>query len=50
MILKPEYQKLSDSELASLRSELKESSKDSSFNLLAHAFAATEKQASEQQA
>ena len=39
--LEPEYQKISDSELAALRVELKESSKDPSFNLLAHAFAAT---------
>ena len=39
--LEPDYQKLSDSELASLRNKLKESSKDSNFNLLAHAFAAT---------
>ena len=39
--LEPDYQKLSDSELASLRSKLKESSIDSSFNLLAHTFAAT---------
>ena len=31
--LEPDYQKLSDSELASLRSKLKESSIDSSFNL-----------------
>ncbi|MBL6702194.1 MAG: preprotein translocase subunit SecA [SAR86 cluster bacterium] len=39
--LEPDYKKLSDSELASLRNKLKESSKDSNFNLLAHAFAAT---------
>ena len=39
--LEPDYKKLSDSELASLRDKLKESSKDSNFNLLAHAFAAT---------
>ena len=39
--LEPDYQKLSDNELASLRSKLKESSIDSSFNLLAHTFAAT---------
>ena len=34
--LEPDYQKLSDNELASLRDKLKESSKDSNFNLLAH--------------
>ncbi|MDA9947298.1 preprotein translocase subunit SecA [bacterium] len=39
--LEPDYKKLSDSALASLRNKLKESSKDSNFNLLAHAFAAT---------
>ena len=39
--LEPDYKKLSDSELASHRNKLKESSKDSNFNLLAHAFAAT---------
>ena len=39
--LEPDYKKLSDSELASLRNKLMESSKDSNFNLLAHAFAAT---------
>ena len=39
--LEPDYKKLSDRELASLRNKLKESSKDSNFNLLAHAFAAT---------
>ncbi|MDA8708980.1 preprotein translocase subunit SecA [Gammaproteobacteria bacterium] len=39
--LEPDYKKLSDSELASLRDKLMESSKDSNFNLLAHAFAAT---------
>src|SRR6056300_431525 len=39
--LESDYQKLSDSELTALRLELKESSKDPSFNLLAHAFAAT---------
>ena len=39
--LEPNYQKLSDSELANLRDKLKESSKDLNFNLLAHTFAAT---------
>ena len=39
--LEPYYQELSDGELANLRGKLKESSKDLSFNLLAHAFAAT---------
>src|SRR6056300_1914530 len=39
--LEPDYQKISDSELAALRVELKESSKDPGFNLLAQAFAAT---------
>ena len=39
--LEPDYKKLSDSALASLRNKLKESSIDSNFNLLAHAFAAT---------
>ena len=35
------YQKLGDQELIALRSKLKESIEDPSFNLLAHAFAAT---------
>ena len=39
--LELDYQKLSDHELIELRSKLKESIKDSGFNLLAHAFAAT---------
>ena len=39
--LELDYQKLSDQELIELRSKLKESIKDSGFNLLAHAFAAT---------
>ena len=40
-LLESEYQQLSDDDLAGLRIKLKESSKDSSFDLLAHAFAAT---------
>ncbi len=40
-LLESEYQKLSDDDLACLRIKLKESSKDSDFDLLAHAFAAT---------
>ena len=40
-LLESEYQQLSDDELAGLRIKLKESSKDSDFDLLAHAFAAT---------
>ncbi len=39
--LETDYQQLSDDGLAKLRSKLKESSKDESFNLLPHAFAAT---------
>ena len=40
-LLESEYQQLSDDDLAGLRIKLKESSKDSDFDLLAHAFAAT---------
>ena len=40
-LLESEYQQLSDNDLAGLRIKLKESSKDSDFDLLAHAFAAT---------
>ena len=40
-LLESEYQQLSDDDLAGLRIKLKESSKDSGFDLLAHAFAAT---------
>ena len=40
-LLEPEYQQLSDDELSGLRVKLKESSKDTSFDLLVHAFAAT---------
>ena len=40
-LLESEYQQLSDDDLAGLRIKLKESSKDNSFDLLAHAFAAT---------
>jgi preprotein translocase subunit SecA len=40
-LLESEYQQLSDDDLAGLRIKLKESSKDGSFDLLAHAFAAT---------
>ena len=40
-LLESEYQQLSDDDLAGLKIKLKESSKDSSFDLLAHAFAAT---------
>ena len=39
--LESEYQQLSDDELSGLRVKLRESSKDTSFNLLVHAFAAT---------
>ncbi len=39
--LEKDYQQLSDDELANLRNKLKESSKDESFSLLPHAFAAT---------
>tara|TARA_Y100000022_G_scaffold59540_1_gene51032 strand:+ start:2209 stop:4932 length:2724 start_codon:yes stop_codon:yes gene_type:complete len=40
-LLESEYQQLSNDDLAGLRIKLKESSKDSDFDLLAHAFAAT---------
>ena len=40
-LLESEYQQLSDDELSGLRVKLKESSKDTSFDLLVHAFAAT---------
>ncbi len=40
-LLESEYQQLSDNELSGLRVKLKESSKDASFDLLVHAFAAT---------
>ena len=39
--LESEYQQLSDNDLSDLRVKLKESSKDTNFDLLAHAFAAT---------
>ncbi len=39
--LESEYQQLSDDELSDLRVKLRESSKDTSFELLVHAFAAT---------
>ena len=40
-VLESDYQKLSDDELANLRSKLKSSSSDENFPLIAHAFAAT---------
>ena len=40
-VLESDYQKLSDDELANLRSKLKSSSGDENFPLIAHAFAAT---------
>lgn len=40
-VLESDYQKLSDDELANLRSKLKSSSGDEDFPLIAHAFAAT---------
>jgi len=40
-LLETEYQQLSDDELSGLRVKLRESSKDTSFDLLVHAFAAT---------
>ena len=39
--LESDYQQLDNNELAGLKNKLKESSKDTGFNLLAHAFAAT---------
>ena len=40
-VLESDYQKLSDDELANLRSKLKSSSSDENFPLIGHAFAAT---------
>ena len=39
--LESHYKNLSDQELSDLKSELKKSKEDPSFNLLAHTFAAT---------